>query len=76
MSNKLFQVSYITENIEQYATDMMLSALDQHPSDVEHLKPGSIDQRAEREVRNMFLFVSLFPFHVLFYTFQNLSCSQ
>ncbi|XP_044474589.1 symplekin isoform X3 [Mangifera indica] len=50
VSNKLFQVSYITENIEQYATDMMLSALDQYPSDVQHLKPGSIDQRAEREV--------------------------
>ncbi|KAJ0086334.1 hypothetical protein Patl1_08733 [Pistacia atlantica] len=58
VSNKLFQLSYITQNIEQYATDMMLSVLDQHPSDVECLKPGSSDQRAEGEVCNMFLFLS------------------
>ncbi|XP_031276645.1 uncharacterized protein LOC116135075 isoform X2 [Pistacia vera] len=50
VSNKLFQLSYITQNIEQYATDMMLSVLDQHPSDVECFKPGSSDQRAEGEV--------------------------
>ncbi|XVF39705.1 hypothetical protein PTKIN_Ptkin01aG0054500 [Pterospermum kingtungense] len=51
VANKLYQLSYISGEIEQFATNMLLSAVDQHAADAE-LQPGSIDERGEREVRN------------------------
>lgn len=50
MSNKLYQLSYITENIEQYATNMMLSAVNQHSSNLECSQSDSADLKAEGEV--------------------------
>ncbi|KAL5847122.1 hypothetical protein ACOSQ3_010646 [Xanthoceras sorbifolium] len=50
VSNKLYQLSYISESIEQYAKSMLLSAVDHHLSDVEHLRSGSTEQRAGGEV--------------------------
>ncbi|KAJ4850650.1 hypothetical protein Tsubulata_037952 [Turnera subulata] len=45
VANKLYQLSYISENIEQFATNMLLSAVNHHASDVELLQSGSTDQR-------------------------------
>ncbi|KAH9690128.1 Symplekin [Citrus sinensis] len=50
VSNKLYQLSYITENIEQYATNMMLSAVNQHSSNLECSQSDSADLKAEGEV--------------------------
>ncbi|XP_024930588.3 uncharacterized protein LOC107421396 isoform X3 [Ziziphus jujuba] len=49
VANKLFQLSYISENIEQFATNM-LQSVHRGVSDVEHLQYGSTEQRAEGEV--------------------------
>ncbi|KAH7524822.1 hypothetical protein FEM48_Zijuj06G0159900 [Ziziphus jujuba var. spinosa] len=51
VANKLFQLSYISENIEQFATNM-LQSVHRGVSDVEHLQYGSTEQRAEGEVGN------------------------
>eukprot|EP00257_Ricinus_communis_P017024 XP_015575361.1 uncharacterized protein LOC8288069 [Ricinus communis] len=45
VANKLYQINYIAEKIEQFATKMLLSAVDQHASDTELSQSGSIDQR-------------------------------
>ena len=50
VANKLYLLSYISENIQQYATDMLLSAVNQHISDPELSQSGSSDQRLEAEV--------------------------
>ncbi|KAI9200581.1 hypothetical protein LWI28_010098 [Acer negundo] len=50
VSNKLYQLSYISESIEQYAKNIMLSAVDHHLSDVERSQSGCPDQRAGGEV--------------------------
>lgn len=47
MANKLYPLSYISENIEQFATQMLLSAVDNHVSELEHLQPGYSEQRTE-----------------------------
>ncbi|XWS24027.1 hypothetical protein CRYUN_Cryun28dG0066000 [Craigia yunnanensis] len=49
VANKLYQLSYISAEIEQFATNMLLSSVDQHATGSE-LQPGSIDERGEREV--------------------------
>ena len=59
VANKLYLLSYISENIQQYATDMLLSAVNQHISDPELSQSGSSDQRLEGEVLNI-LFVLFF----------------
>lgn len=58
VANKLYQLSYISGEIEQFATNMLLSAVDQHAAGAA-LQPGSIDERGEREVRDSFLFAFL-----------------
>lgn len=50
MANKLYVVNYISENIEQFATNMLLSAVGQRVSDIELSHFGSTEQRAEGEV--------------------------
>ncbi|CAI0427217.1 unnamed protein product, partial [Linum tenue] len=45
VANKLYQLSYISENIEQFATSMLLSAVDQQSSDVELSQSASVEQR-------------------------------
>ncbi|XP_050213474.1 uncharacterized protein LOC126664901 [Mercurialis annua] len=49
VANKLYQVNYIAESIEQFAIKMLLSAVDQHASDTELSQSVSTDQR-EAEV--------------------------
>ncbi|XP_062098821.1 uncharacterized protein LOC133804695 [Humulus lupulus] len=46
VANKLYQLSYVVENIEQFATSMLQSAVDNQSSDLEHLQSGSTEQRA------------------------------
>ncbi|KAM6544172.1 hypothetical protein CsatB_008619 [Cannabis sativa] len=46
VANKLYQLSYVVENIEQFATSLLHSAVDNHASDLEHLQSGSTVHRA------------------------------
>ncbi|ONI35540.1 hypothetical protein PRUPE_1G541600 [Prunus persica] len=48
VANKLYQLSYISEIIEKFATNMLLSAVEQSPSGTEHAQSGPTGQRAER----------------------------
>ncbi|XVF36517.1 hypothetical protein REPUB_Repub19eG0064800 [Reevesia pubescens] len=50
VANKLYQLSYISGDIEQFATNMLLSAVDQHAAGAELSLSGSTDERGEREV--------------------------
>lgn len=68
VANKLYLLSYISENIQQYATDMLLSAVNQHISDPELSQSGSSDQRLEGEVLNI-LFVLFFWLSLRFLPF-------
>lgn len=61
MANKLYQLSYISEIIEKFATNMLLSAVEQSPSGTEHSQSGPTGQRAERMVC-IFQLLLLFPF--------------
>lgn len=68
MANKLYLLSYISETIQQYATDMLLSAVNQQISDAELSECGSCDQRLEGEVLNpcVVLFGNLSGFFLCF----------
>ena len=68
MANKLYLLTYVSENIQQYATDMLLSAVNQHISDAELSQCGSSDQRLEGEVLNV-LFVLLFEFLPMYFSY-------
>ncbi|CAL8997639.1 unnamed protein product [Prunus brigantina] len=48
VANKLYQLSYTSEIIEKFATNMLLSAVEQSPSGTEHAQLGPTGQRAER----------------------------
>ncbi|CAL2235874.1 unnamed protein product [Prunus armeniaca] len=48
VANKLYQLSYVSEIIEKFATNMLLSAVEQSPSGTEHAQSGPTGQRAER----------------------------
>ncbi|GAV57985.1 DUF3453 domain-containing protein/Symplekin_C domain-containing protein [Cephalotus follicularis] len=50
VANKLYQLGYIAENIEQFATKSLLSAVDQQTPDIEVSQTGANEQRAEGEV--------------------------
>lgn len=45
VANKLYQLNYISQNIEQYATNMLLSVVEQHASDIKPSQSVSTDQR-------------------------------
>ncbi|WMV27203.1 hypothetical protein MTR67_020588 [Solanum verrucosum] len=45
VSNKLYVVGDISDNIEQYAKNMFLSAVDQHVTDAEYSQSGTLVQR-------------------------------
>ncbi|OMO50856.1 Armadillo-like helical [Corchorus capsularis] len=47
VANKLYQLNYTSGEIEQFATNMLMSAVDQR---AELLQPGSTDERGEGEV--------------------------
>ncbi|CAK7347323.1 unnamed protein product [Dovyalis caffra] len=57
VANKLYQLNYISQNIEQFATNMLLSAVEQPASDIEPSQSGSTDQR-EGEVGSQEVSVS------------------
>lgn len=65
MANKLYQLSYISDSIEQFARNMLLAAVDQHVSDVELSQSGSSKQRVEGEVCHIF-FKHFSPYYILF----------
>ncbi|WRX29805.1 Symplekin/Pta1 [Theobroma cacao] len=48
VANKLYQLSYISGEIEQFATNMLLSAVDQRAAGEELLQLASIDEKGER----------------------------
>ncbi|XP_039055422.1 uncharacterized protein LOC120198113 isoform X2 [Hibiscus syriacus] len=50
VANKLYQLNYISGEIEKFATNMLLSAVDQRAAGSEFMQFGSIDERVEREV--------------------------
>ncbi|KAK8705554.1 hypothetical protein V6N13_049154 [Hibiscus sabdariffa] len=50
VANKLYQLNYISGEIEQFATNMLLSAVDQCAAAAELLQCGSVDERFEMEV--------------------------
>ncbi|PPR83126.1 hypothetical protein GOBAR_AA37589 [Gossypium barbadense] len=54
VANKLYQLDYISGEIEQFATNMLLSADDRHAAGAEFLHSGSADERGEMEVREKF----------------------
>ncbi|XP_065881788.1 uncharacterized protein [Euphorbia lathyris] len=45
VANKLYQLNYIANSIEQFATKMLLSAVHQHTSDTDLSQSGSAEQR-------------------------------
>ncbi|KAL9143939.1 hypothetical protein ABFS82_14G266900 [Erythranthe guttata] len=53
VSNKLYAVSYISENIEQFATDMFLSAVDQRFSDSLLSQSAHSEKRIGVQVESM-----------------------
>lgn len=59
VARKLFVLDYISENIEQFATRMFLSALDQRVSDADLSQSGVTEQRIEQEVRSL----AVYSFH-------------
>ncbi|KAK3021466.1 hypothetical protein RJ639_047638, partial [Escallonia herrerae] len=50
VANKLYIIDYISENIEQFATSMLLSAFDQRVPDIEVSQFGATEQGTEGEV--------------------------
>ncbi|XP_077220327.1 symplekin isoform X2 [Tasmannia lanceolata] len=50
VANKLYLLSYISKNIEQFAKDMLLAVADQKTPDVEQTHAGSNEQRTEANV--------------------------
>ncbi|OIV96622.1 hypothetical protein TanjilG_28479 [Lupinus angustifolius] len=53
VTNKLFQLSYISEDVEKFATNMLLSAVQHEVSDTGLLQSGRTAQNAEAEVESM-----------------------
>ncbi|KAI8548498.1 hypothetical protein RHMOL_Rhmol07G0277900 [Rhododendron molle] len=49
VANKLFVLNYISEDIERFAANMLLSAVDQHVSDIKLAPSVSTEQRTEGE---------------------------
>ena len=47
MANKLYKLSYLSEMIEKFATNMLMSAVEQSPSGIEHSQSESTGQRVE-----------------------------
>lgn len=50
VANKLYLLSYVSEDIEQFATNMLLSVVDQRVPHVEQTHANSNEQRTEGNV--------------------------
>lgn len=59
VANKLYLLSYVSEDIEQFAKNMLLSVVDQHVADIELSLIRSTEQRTEENVHD-FLLMCLF----------------
>ena len=66
MANKLYQLSYILDSIEQFARNTLLAAVDQHVSDIELSQSGFSKQRVEGEV---YIIYSLDTFLLIIFFF-------
>ena len=66
MAAKLYQLSYISDSIEQFARNMLLAAVDQHVSDIELSQSGISKQRVEGEV---YIIYSLDTFLLIIFFF-------
>ena len=66
MAAKLYQLSYISDSIEQFARNMLLAAVDQHVSDIELSQSGFSKQRVEGEV---YIIYSLDTFLLIIFFF-------
>ncbi|KAL1817660.1 hypothetical protein ACET3Z_020234 [Daucus carota] len=53
VTNKLYVISYISEDIEQFATNMLLSTMDQNMSNNVLSQSGDAAQRTERELGSL-----------------------
>lgn len=60
MANKLYILNYILEDIERFATTMLLSAVDQAVSDINLAPSVSAEQRTEGEVLAICFFACFF----------------
>lgn len=69
VTNKLYVISYISEDIEQFATNMLLSTMDQNMSNNVLSQSGDAAQRTEREVCAILPFVWLFVLQNTDYSF-------
>lgn len=47
VANKLYKLSYLSEMIEKFATNMLMSAVEQSPSGIEHSQSESTGQKVE-----------------------------
>ncbi|KAG5031171.1 hypothetical protein JHK85_015153 [Glycine max] len=52
VTNKLFQLNYISGDVEKFATKMLLSAVEHEVSDTGLLQSGHTEQRAEAEIES------------------------
>ncbi|KAK4274216.1 hypothetical protein QN277_017476 [Acacia crassicarpa] len=50
VANKLYQLSYVSEDVEQFAKQMFLSAVDQKVLDIGLSESGPVEQGAEAEI--------------------------
>ncbi|CAL0305619.1 unnamed protein product [Lupinus luteus] len=53
VTNKLFQLSYIAEDVEKFATNMLHSAVEHEVSDTGLLQSGPTEQKAEAKVESL-----------------------
>jgi symplekin len=69
VANKLYQLSYISETIEQFATNMLVAAVDQHIPDIELSQSGSTEHRVQGEVSSSYSFNTFPLLYIIFYLF-------
>lgn len=72
VANKLYQLSYISESIEQFAKNMLLAAVDHHISDIELSESGT-EQRVKGEV-SVICYLNYFSVILPFLLFLYLVC--
>lgn len=52
VANKLYPLNYLSEKIDRFATDMLLSTVDERLADLDQTQIGSTEQKMEAELRN------------------------
>lgn len=64
VTNKLYVINYISEDIEKFATNMLLSTMDRNMSDNMLSQSGDTVQRTEREVCVILPYIWLFVLQI------------